>query len=407
MASATDALLKEVALTEAALAEEQEAMARDAQAKEEAQQAAAAASAAAQEAAAASFRVATPSAELKASASAPVIGVDAGEFEGHIHIQSKVPYDPGQKRPLGSGVPESTLSLPKVVNKADAALVGSASVQSLRSTSKRHHYGNAPLWDFKGQSTRDSRAKLFISNKHTITTDYGKNTNFGYRYEPLPPLGKRRPDKGNAPMWGFGKADRFLYGYGKPEKRPGPEEYSLPTSFGSKPHPTSSSLPRFGMASPCTRETARKIFVAEKHQRADLVCKISPGPARYSLPSNVGGKQPDGRMKDPPVYSLGGRIRDVHAVQRSPGAIYPVPRAIGKQPDIPSAPTYSMGGPNRMPDAVDISPGPIYDPPSAVSKQASSTKHSAPRPSFTKADRWAAHNAELRKNTVPGPGAYG
>lgn len=48
-----------------------------------------------------------------------------------------------------------------------------------------------------------------------------------------------------------------------------------------------------------------------------------------------------------------------------------------------------------------------YGPETGKEKTGSSKRRAAPKPSFTKSNRWAAHEAELRKNTVPGPGAYG
>ena len=51
--------------------------------------------------------------------------------------------------------------------------------------------------------------------------------------------------------------------------------------------------------------------------------------------------------------------------------------------------------------------GPIYDLPRAIAKQVDGHRQSAPCPSFTRHSRWAAHEAELRRNTVPGPGYYG
>ena len=100
-------------------------------------------------------------------------------------------------------------------------------------------------------------------------------------------------------MWGFAKADRFLYGCtpsprepeametpsplepgrrgttlldsgwlcvgadGKPAHNPDPGAYQLPSSIASR-HPIVEEPPswRFGT---CTRETNRKIFLSPKH----------------------------------------------------------------------------------------------------------------------------------------------
>ena len=54
-------------------------------------------------------------------------------------------------------------------------------------------------------------------------------------------------------------------------------------------------------------------------------------------------------------------------------------------------------------------PGPagayFLDP--ALGKQGNSRKKTSPRTSFAKTSRWAAHERELARNTVPGPGSYG
>ena len=68
-----------------------------------------------------------------------------------------------------------------------------------------------------------------------------------------------------------------------------------------------------------------------------------------------------------------------------------------------------LAGRARIPlDAGDASPGAIYDIPSGVSPhQVSSTKRGAAVASFSRSNRWAAHEKQLKSNTVPGPGHYG
>ena len=150
--------------------------------------------------------------------------------------------------------------------------------------------------------------------------------------------------------------------------------------------------------------------MSNKHQKSDLVGN-SPGPAAYPARPMVGGKQPDGSKLDSPSYTIGARGRPPPVDgDLSPGAKYPVPRGIGRLPDIKSEPAFSMAGPSRPPaeETGKLSPGPIYESGSPLGgNQASSRNRRGARSVFGKESRWAAHEAELRRNTVPAPGHYG
>ena len=65
--------------------------------------------------------------------------------------------------------------------------------------------------------------------------------------------------------------------------------------------------------------------------------KESQGPAAYTLPPSVGGKQPDGRKPDPPVWGFAKSPRvtmdDAEVGKRSPGPVYTIPATVGPQPD--------------------------------------------------------------------------
>jgi len=333
---------------------------------------------------------------LTNSKSAPVLG------------QQRERTPPAKTAQLEGGSPVSVIPSQPVQegvrSRASHHVKGSASAQSLRV--KRQ----APSFGF-GTASREQFGKLFVSQQHTILSHGGIDSPSPTKYTHLPAIGGKQADgrKRDAPVWGFAKADRFLYGYGKAEQRPGPCEYKLSPTIGAK-HNTKPDAPnyRFGTS---TRVDAQKVF-AEHARAADFAKPASyPGPAAYNLPKAVGAKQPDGRKQDPPQWSLGARGRP-SAIPGSdgPGAIYPVPRGLGKQPDstFRSEPAWRMTGRTALPvEAGGASPGPIYELPRALDRQVSGHKPSAPRPSFTKEDRWHQYHQELKRNTVPGPGSYG
>ena len=74
--------------------------------------------------------------------------------------------------------------------------------------------------------------------------------------------------------------------------------------LGEQPSSTKHSAPAFGFGK-STRATAAKVFVSQEHTALATAGLHSPGPAVYLLPASVGGKQPDGRKADPPVWGFG------------------------------------------------------------------------------------------------------
>ena len=91
--------------------------------------------------------------------------------------------------------------------------------------------------------------------------------------------------------------------------------------------------------------------------------------------------------------------------------MYEPQRGIGKIVDgaYRSEPAYTIASKKRTPvDAGGHSPGPIYEqPPPLGRKQPTTDTRSAPKVTFARHSRWAAHEAELRRNSVPGPASYG
>ena len=174
-----------------------------------------------------------------------------------------------------------------------------------------------------------------------------------------------------------------------------------------------------------TRDQVKKLFISQKHTLTMLAGTQSPGPAKYNLPNSVGGKQPDGRKADAASWSISSKARiPVEAGQDTPD-FYNLPAAVGPQPDgkIANAPVYGFGTSTReirartfisqehnMGSAPFVpTPGPAgpYKLANSLGNQPSSRKATSPRVSFAKQSRWAAHERELARNTVPGPGAYG
>jgi hypothetical protein len=283
--------------------------------------------------------------------------------------------------------------LPRVATLANTrVLAGSASNQSLFTVRSV-----APSFGF-GSASREAAGKVTGQTERLLGA-----ASPGPVHILRPTVGGKHPAQRSPPMWGFSKADRFLYGYGKPEKRPGPESYNASRfALGAhQPDGRKANAPRFSM-------TGR----ARPPVDAGL---SSPGPAAYLLPNSVGGKQPDARNADPPTWTMKGRDMihkgcEPEPGREAPGPIYNVPRGIGKQPDdrVRSEPAYTIAGRSRTPVEPGLqSPGAIYNLPSAIERQVDGHKKSAPRPSFSRHSRWAQYEAELKRNSVPGPGAYG
>lgn len=398
--TATHALLQELALAEADLAKEQREVA-DGQERVSADEQSAAARAAAaaltaQQSVAAAVGDAGAAAALAASRSAPSLTTRDGHLQTTVDsvdpdVIGGAAADDGtagskkkSKKATGTAL-ETTTRLPRLPSKR---LMNSASAQSLH-----HQRRSAPSFGF-GTASREQAQKLSASPD----TLWGTESPGPARYTMLPSIGGKQPDKGSPPVWGFNKADRFLYGYGKPEHRPGPEAYRVKLKgSGAK-----------GADPP--------MWSLQGRARAPVDPGLSsPGPAAYKLKSAVGGKSPDGRIKDAPSWRLTSRETMNVGVEPekgviSPGPIYKVPRGLGRQPDsaFRSEPILSFAGAARTPiDPGTHSPGPVYNLPSAIEKQVSGHKASAPRPSFSRHSRWAANEAEMKRNTVPGPGHYG
>jgi len=292
---------------------------------------------------------------------------------------------------------------------------------------------SAPSYGF-GSATREQANKLFVSQEHTLIATGGTASPGPAHYLLPASVGGKQPDgrKKDPPTWSFGGADRFLYGYGKPTKGPGPEEYTMHPSVGGKqPDGARANAPEYGFGT-STREQVKKLFISQQHTLTILAGTQGPGPAKYNLPASVGGKQPDGRKKDPPTYSFGGAARTtIEPGLDTPAAIYEMGSAVGASPrgtpkpegKIAQAPAYGFGAATREqagkvfvsqeqtalapPNVPTPGPAAPYNLAAAIGDQPSSRYKTQPRMAFSKESRWRVLEAELKRNTVPGPGAYG
>ena len=75
---------------------------------------------------------------------------------------------------------------------------------------------------------------------------------------------------------------------------------TMRSTMGYHPLGKYHSEPIYGFGA-STRETANKVFVSPEHTALATAGKHGPGPI-YLLPPFVGGKQPNGRMRDPPSW---------------------------------------------------------------------------------------------------------
>ena len=238
----------------------------------------------------------------------------------------------------------------------------------------------------------------------------------------------------DAPVWAFSRALRFQKSHF--ENDPDPTKYSLPSAVGLGPRPLSRvrSDPAFGFGT-CKRETTRKVFISDKHQRQDLFGRGSPGPfAAYDVQSagGVGSKRSQtslSRMESSSSFSMSTKASFVMAAksdggQIGPGPSYLLPAAIGPQVDSrKSMAAFTKFGRSTREDRAKVfvnpeissknnyglaSPGPAYGVQlqNAIGKQVSSKYSTRPKTAFSRGDRWASYDANLRRNNVPGPGSY-
>jgi hypothetical protein len=305
----------------------------------------------------------------------------------------------------------------------------------------RSTFGAQPLGKYRsasefgfGTSSRETAGKVFLTQKHMALSCAGRASPGPAGYTLPQSVGGKQPDgrKKDAPTWTFGSAQRFrprtapVKPDGHAGNNPGPGHYvSPPASVGPQVlgRFKSQPIPSFGKAD---REKVRRVWISQEHQKTDMHGMDSPGPfAPYQLDSTM-GKQASGSSPSLPSWSFSSNARaTAGAGTASPGpAAYSLPQSVGPQPDSrkPRAGTPGFGASTRdtrariyiAPTSDDTSshgvftPGPAanYQLNPSMGRQVHSKTRDAPRIVFSKANRWAGYDRELRQNSTPGPGTY-
>jgi hypothetical protein len=174
------------------------------------------------------------------------------------------------------------------------------------------------------------------------------------------------------------------------------------------------------------------VFISDRHQRQDQFGRQSPGPAApYAVQYAGGVSRPQAlsRMESASSFSMSTKASFAMSAksdggQIGPGPSYMLPAAIGMQVDSRKGmPAFTKFGRASREDVQKVfldaelsskgnfgrgSPGPAapYQLQAAVGKQVTSKYATRPKTAFAKSDRWAAYEANLRRNNVPGPGSY-
>jgi len=323
------------------------------------------------------------------------------------------PAPPGTARP-------STARTPRTRKPAlDMSSPRGYTQQSLANRNRSPAYGF-------GASTRAVANKLFISQGHTLSIMYGKDSPGPAGYNLPPSVGGKQPDgrKPDPPVWDIRGGGRYDLG-GKPFKIPDAGEYDpIPVVTGGRPATTRlKAEPAYSFGS-TTREVVNKLFISQQHTLTIQYGSQSPGPANYATTDLIGGKQPDASKPDAPTYKIGSaaRVSDEPGLD-TPGPIYGHCAAVGPQVDgrFPSAMLASFGASTRAQRAKLFMGSEMQECASAteaqytlrpaIGDQVHSGIHgrnaTSPRVSFSRNSRWKQYEMEARKNSVPGPGAYG
>ena len=196
-----------------------------------------------------------------------------------------------------------------------------------------------PRYGF-GTGTREHREKVFVSQEHTITSDYGKAS-------PGPAAPYRREtailEKGHKhmlsyssgsiyghgptsrvrnatqPAWVMGTAERFTKD--STAYVPGPGQYAIKPAVGPQADSKLHNAPRFGFGTG-TREHREKVFVSHEHSKTEG-SRDAPGPGQYPMPALTGKPVKAGLQKSGAAWGFGSskRFSDFEK-ERAPGPGY-------------------------------------------------------------------------------------
>jgi len=314
------------------------------------------------------------------------------------------------------------MASPKKVPGLEHAHLKTRTMFGPQTLSHRH---SGPSFGF-GASTRDVRAKVFISQAHNATESgsaspgpavYGLGSMCGKQVD-----GRKKTQ----PRWMFSTAERFT-AQKREHTGPGPGAYGSTASFGTQVSSAIQSAPTFGFGS-AERRHVEKVYLSEEHQKS-LHGLDSPGPlANYRMSASV-GRQESSRKANHPTYTFGGggRFKNESESRASklPGpGTYELLQSIGPQvaSNRAAAPMPGFGASTRQTQDKlyispehekmhygKLSPGPqsgSFTLPPTVGKQFLSRNKSMPSWGFSQASRFSSNTKSLRGSGTPGPGSY-
>mmetsp|Transcript_15449 Transcript_15449/g.39847 ORF Transcript_15449/g.39847 Transcript_15449/m.39847 type:complete len:308 (+) Transcript_15449:95-1018(+) len=280
---------------------------------------------------------------------------------------------------------------------------------------------SAPRFGF-GSSTRQQQGKVFMSTEHAKLAPPNVATPGAGTYAVRAAVGPQCDgSKASAPMWAFGKGERFGGNEKPAAQNPGPGAYDVASGVGQQVSSAKQSQPMFGFGS-ATRDHVKNVYISEEHNKS-LHGVNSPGPM-YTVDASVGVQHLSQKGNQPRwVFSAAQRFQYEHvkraATSPGPGS-YTLGASVGPQFDSSkhSSPMPGFGTSNRdqmekifisteheKSQCGNNSPGPCsYAVPNGNGPQHLSVWQSAPNWGFGTSARWQKQGRSSM--SVPGPGAY-
>lgn len=185
-------------------------------------------------------------------------------------------------------------------------------IQASSTKQSMPHYGF-------GSSTRANQAKVYVTEEHNKTSDYGKNSpgpcapythnpavgnqvlSYGPNIYGSGPSGSTR--NGSQPSWVMGKAQRFDK-MSSTDWVPAPGTYSITASVGAQVSSSKPSRPRIGFGT-SNREHAAKVYISAEHEKVSGGSKDAPGPGAYPVPSLTGKPVVSGKQVSGSAWGFG------------------------------------------------------------------------------------------------------
>lgn len=171
-----------------------------------------------------------------------------------------------------------------------------------------------------GSSTRDHQAKVYVSEEHNKTTDYGRNSPGPSTYMLKSAVGSQVLSAGpspygagagvpgrnaSQPSWVMGKAERFD-ALTKSEA-PGPGAYGIKPAVGTQVTSNKASMPKFGFGT-SNRDHMSKVFISKEHEKV-TGGRDAPGPGTNTIPSLTGKPVVSGHQRSGASWGFGSSKR--------------------------------------------------------------------------------------------------